>query len=182
MISKLTARGAKYARVKQTTQFIVGAADESDSEIVKYVFGLYDRLKMDRVYFSAYQKELGDCLPADGQIRQKPEDVFVREHRLYQVDFLLRKYGFKDSDIIFDETGKLSLAADPKEMWAKNHPEIFPIHINHATKPELLKVPGLGPIMVNRILKRRKNGPIRRIDDIGKAGVRLIKANKYLAF
>ena len=109
LISRLTGRGSRYSKVKQTTQFIVGAAGESDAEIVKYMWGLYDRLKMHRVYFSAYQKGLGDeSLPGERVGLEKPTDVFTREHRLYQVDFLLRKYGFEESDIVFDENSNLS--------------------------------------------------------------------------
>jgi predicted DNA-binding helix-hairpin-helix protein len=183
LISKLTGRGMKHERVKQTTQFIVGAAGESDTEIVKYMFGLYDRLKMHRVYFSAYQKGLGDQSIVGEQVElQEPNDVFMREHRLYQVDFLLRKYGFAESDIVFEKNGNLSLTTDPKEAWALGHPEYFPVHANRATKFSLLRVPGLGPVTINRILQRRKQARLRSIEDVGKVGVRLQKAGKYLAF
>ena len=183
LISRLTTRGSKYEKVKQTTQFIVGAAEESDAEIVKYMWGLYERLKMHRVYFSAYQKGLGDESIAGEQERaEKPTDVFMREHRLYQVDFLLRKYGFKESDIAFDDGGRLSLTVDPKEAWAKRHPERFPVNVNLASQFALLRVPGLGPVTVKQLLKQRKTGRIRYIEDVGKVGVRLEKARKYLAF
>jgi predicted DNA-binding helix-hairpin-helix protein len=175
----LTGKGNKYARVKQTTQFIVGAADESDSEIVKYMWGLYDRLNLRRIYFSAYQKGLGDT-EIDKQAQ--PADEFMREHRLYQVDFLLRKYGFTESDICFDKTGNLSLEVDPKETWAKRHPEYFPVDINKASKYELLRVPGLGQITVERILEQRKSSRISTLSDIGKSTKRLSKANEYLIF
>jgi len=179
LISRLTERGAKYSRVKQTTQFIVGAAGEADSEIVRYMGGLYDRLKMHRIYFSAYQRELGDESIA---AEQRGTDILMREHRLYQVDFLLRKYGFKESDIVFEGEGNLSLAADPKQVWADRHPKIFPVNVNAASKFELLKVPGLGLVTVERILKQRASGRIRSVEDIGKVGVRLKKASKYLVF
>jgi predicted DNA-binding helix-hairpin-helix protein len=183
LISRLTGRGAKYEKVKQTTQFIVGAAGESDAEIVKYMWGLYDRLKMHRIYFSAYQKGLGDGSIAGEKAKlEEPTDVFVREHRLYQVDFLLRKYGFKESDIVFNEEGNLSLACDPKEAWAQRHPEMFPVDVNRASKWELLRVPGLGPVTISGILERRRKWQIRRIEDLGKVGVRLEKASKYLVF
>jgi predicted DNA-binding helix-hairpin-helix protein len=183
LISKLTGRGAKYERVKQTTQFIVGAAGESDAEIVKYMWGLYDRLKMHRVYFSAYQKGLGDGSIAGEKAKiEEPTDVFVREHRLYQVDFLMRKYGFKESDIVFNEEGNLFLACDPKETWAQRHPEAFPVNVNRASKWELLKVPGLGPVTIKGILERRMKWRISGIEDLGKVGVRLEKASKYLVF
>ncbi len=178
LISKLTACGKKYERVKQTTQFVVGAAGESDSEIVKYMWGLYDRLKMHRVYFSAYQQEPGD----ESVVGDQPSDLFMREHRLYQVDFLMRRYGFEESDIVFEEGGTLSLAVDPKEAWAKRHPEWFPVNVNRASKLELLRVPGLGPVTVRRILERRKEGRLSDIRDIGKVGALLSKASAYIAF
>jgi predicted DNA-binding helix-hairpin-helix protein len=183
LISRLTSRGGKYAGVKQTTQFIVGAAGESDSEIVKYMGGLYNRLKLQRIYFSAYQKGLGDdSLPAEKARLEEPQAMFVREHRLYQTDFLLRKYGFAESDIVFERDGNLSLEIDPKEAWARSHPERFPADVNKASRFELLRVPGLGPLTVNRILERRKEARISRIEDLGKAGARLQKAEKYISF
>lgn len=183
LISRLTARGMKYEKVKQTTQFIVGAAGESDTEIVKYMFGLYDRLKMHRVYFSAYQKGLGDASIIGEQFESEAiNDIFMREHRLYQVDFLLRKYGFAESDIVFGKNGNLSLTTDPKEAWALMHPEYFPVDVNRASKFELLRVPGLGTVTVKRILEHRKQARLRRIEDVGRVGVRLKKAGKYLTF
>jgi predicted DNA-binding helix-hairpin-helix protein len=181
-VSQLTAKGNRYERVHQTTQFIVGAAGESDQKIVHYMGGLYDRLHMNRVYFSAYQQGLGDAaLPAE-QTLQNGQDVLTREHRLYQVDFLMRKYGFKDNEILFDSTGRLSLTEDPKETWAKMHPEIFPLDVNRADKLELLRVPGLGPTTVNRILKYRRSAKLHRIEDIAKPGKLTNKAKYYLKF
>jgi predicted DNA-binding helix-hairpin-helix protein len=183
LISRLTGRGAKYERVRQTTQFIVGAAGESDVEIVKYMWGLYDRLKMHRIYFSAYQKGLGDGSIAGEKVKlEEPTDMFVREHRLYQVDFLMRKYGFKEADIIFNKEGNLSLDCDPKEAWAQRHPDAFPVNVNRASKWELLRVPGLGPVTIKAILERRRECRINRIEELGKVGVRLGKASKYVVF
>jgi predicted DNA-binding helix-hairpin-helix protein len=183
LISRLTARGAKYSGVKQTTQFIVGAAGETDTEIVKYMWGLYKRLGLQRIYFSAYQKGLGDeSLPVEKASPDRPGDVFAREHRLYQVDFLLRKYGFAESDIVFERSGNLSLMCDPKEAWAKRHPERFPVNVNAASRFELLRVPGLGLVTVDQILQWRMQSRLRGIEDIGKFGARLAKANQYLAF
>ncbi len=183
LVSRLTGGGARYAGVKQTTQFIVGAAGESDAEIVKYMWGLYKRLGLQRVYFSAYQKGLGDESIAGEQADAgKGSDMFVREHRLYQADFLIRKYGFTESDIVFERDGNLSLGCDPKESWAAGHPEVFPVDVNRASRFELLRVPGLGPITVKRILEQRRTVRIRGIGDIGKRGVRLEKAERYLIF
>ncbi len=183
LISRLTSKGARYEGVKQTTQFIVGAAGESDNEIVKYTAGLYERLKMHRVYFSAYQRGLGDeKLPGEQKAVQNPEEIFTREHRLYQVDFLFRKYGFTEQDFFFDANGNLSMESDPKEVWAGRHPEAFPMNVNRASKLELLKVPGLGPITVERILNQRREGRINRIEELGRANARLRKAEKYVVF
>ena len=183
LISRLTGRGNKYAHVKQTTQFVVGAAEETDSEIVKYMWGLYDRLNLKRIYFSAYQKALEDSpTGGDRQSQLPPADVFMREHRLYQVDFLMRKYSFGELDFSFDRTGNLPLDIDPKEHWANLHPEYFPININKATKYELMRVPGLGEITASRILEQRKNTKIKSVGDIGKPMARLQKANQYLCF
>jgi predicted DNA-binding helix-hairpin-helix protein len=183
LISRLTSPGSRYERVKQTTQFIVGAAGEQDAQIVKYMHGLYERLKMHRVYFSAYQRGLGDESIAGEQIEPESQaDILMREHRLYQVDFLLRKYAFTESDIIFQKDGNLSLTTDPKETWALNHPDYFPVNINKASKFSLLRVPGLGPVTVNRILERRKQNHLSTIEDAGKVGARLQIAKKYLTF
>ena len=183
LISRLTERGSRYERVKQTTQFIVGAADEQDAQIVKYMYGLYERLKMHRVYFSAYQRGLGDSSITAEQVNpQNKADILMREHRLYQVDFLLRKYAFAESDIIFDKDGNLSLTTDPKEAWALRHPEFFPLNINQASKLSLLRVPGLGPVTVKRILQQRKKSRIKSIEEVGKTGIRLEKAKKFLTF
>jgi len=183
LISNLTCKGSKYSRVKQTTQFIVGAACETDGEIVKYLYGLYDRLKLQRVYFSAYQKGLGDgSLPAENRTHEDYNTPFIREHRLYQVDFLFRKYGFKETDIGLDSNGNLSIDKDPKQIWADRHPEFFPVNINTADKNALLRVPGLGPVTVNRILYRRRNARLREIADAGKVNKTLQKASEYLRY
>ncbi|MBN1788806.1 MAG: radical SAM protein [Sedimentisphaerales bacterium] len=177
LISQLTAQSRH--RVKQTTQFIVGAAGESDRDIVNYTSALYKRINLQRVYFSAYQKHQPDN-PKKQSINT--ENAFMREHRLYQVDFLFRKYGFDQSDIIYDQSGLLSCETDPKEVWAKNHPEFFPVSINTADRHKLLRVPGLGLQTVETILNKRKLAKIRSIDDIGKVGSRLFRACKYLDF
>jgi len=182
LISKLTSKGSRYEKVKQTTQFIVGAAGESDAEIVKYLFGLYERLHMHRVYFSAYQKGLGDqSIPGEQPGTENTNDAFMREHRLYQVDFLLRKYGFAKSDIVFGERGNLSLRTDPKQAWADAHPEYFPVNVNRASKWQLLRVPGLGPTTVKRILQRRKHGRINCLQEIAPRGQRYRKIMAYLS-
>jgi predicted DNA-binding helix-hairpin-helix protein len=180
LISRLTAKGTRFERIKQTTQFIVGAAGETDKKIVRYMTGLYQRLNLNRVYFSAYQSSPGaESLAANAD---SPANRLVREHRLYQVDFLMRKYGFNDTDILFDEGEKLSLEKDPKQLWAEAHPEFFPININRADKFTLLRVPGLGPRTVKTILQCRKTGRVNRLQDIMRRGKLLNRANSYITY
>jgi len=147
------------------------------------MYGLYERLKMHRVYFSAYQKGLGDeSIGGEQAGEEGSTDILMREHRLYQVDFLLRKYGFSESDIVFEKNGCLSLGVDPKEAWALRHPEAFPVNVNRASRFALLRVPGLGPVTVRQILERRKQRLLTCIEDVGKVGVRLNKARQYVRF
>jgi predicted DNA-binding helix-hairpin-helix protein len=184
LISRLTARGTPRARVKQTTQFIVGASTETDAEIVEATSRLYGRWGLQRAYFSAYQRGFGDpALPGERAPRLAPDELLTREHRLYQVDWLLRKYGFRAEEIPFEPDGSLSLAADPKAMWARRHPEFFPLDVNRASRHELLRVPGLGQVTVRRILeRRRKGGRLRCLGDVGTVGKRLCKAAPYVKF
>ncbi|MEW5744533.1 MAG: radical SAM protein [Nitrospirota bacterium] len=181
LMSALTGKGMRFSKVKCTTQFIVGASDEKDAEIVDYLFGLYRRMNFRRVYFSAYQKGLGDPgIPGERHVLTTPDELFVREHRLYQVDFLCRKYGFDKSDIIFGEDGNLRLDRDPKELWAERHPEFYPVRINTADKEALLRVPGLGPDTVQKILKARREGRIARLEDIGVKGRRGERIKRFV--
>lgn len=182
-MARLTGRGMKYSKVKCTTQFIVGASDERDSEIIEYMSGLYDRLKFKRVYFSAYQKGLGNPgIPGERRHLTAPEKPFMREHRLYQADFLMRKYGFAKEDILLDQSGNLSLDKDPKEVWAERHPEYYPLRINQSEKEALLRVPGLGPETVQKVLEVRRDTRITRLEDLGIKGKRLEKVKRYVVF
>lgn len=180
LISKLTEKGSRFSRVKCTTQFIVGASDETDSEIIEYMFGLYNRLNFNRVYFSAYQKGLENPeIPGERQ-SPNPEKTFLREHRLYQVDFLIRRYGFKGNDILLDQSGNLRMDKDPKEVWADSHPEYYPVRINTSDRETLLRVPGLGPDTVSKILKMRQDRKITRLEALGIKGKRLKKVKSYV--
>ena len=179
LISRLTAKGCRHRRVRQTTQFIVGASDETDAEIVRYTGALYERLGLQRVYFSAYQQGLGDgVLPGEG--RWESLDPLTREHRLYQVDFLLRKYGFAADEIPLSPEGQLSLERDPKQAWADLHPEFFPVRLNTASRDDLLRVPGVGLTTAGRILAVRGQGRIRDLGSIGVKGARLQRASRYV--
>ena len=184
-IAEQTAKGMKYSRVKSTTQFIVGASDEKDSEIVHYMNAIYKRLNFNRIYFSAYQKGLGKP-DIPGERREftlnSGRELLTREHRLYQVDFLLRKYKFAAEELIFNENGNLDLRLDPKERWALEHPEFFPVRLNCADKETLLRVPGLGPVYVSRIIALRRERRISDLSQIGLRGVSAVKSASYLDF
>ncbi|HBM14897.1 MAG TPA: radical SAM protein [Lentisphaeria bacterium] len=160
----------KYPKVKLTTQFVVGASDEPDSDILKCSFSLYNRLNYQRVYFSAYQDLTDQNLPFHLEEEKNEKSTrLTREHRLYQSDFLIRKYGFKEDDFLFDGKGNLSITEDPKEVWAKRHPEFYPVNINSAPKEALLRVPGIGPMTVSKIVSLRK---IHKLSDISSLGIK----------
>ena len=181
LMGGLTGRGMRFSKVKCTTQFIVGASDESDSEITDSLFGLYEKLNFKRVYFSAYQKGLGHPdIPGERNFLGNPGESFMREHRLYQADFLIRRYGFGREEILFDSRGNLPLDKDPKEVWAENNPGHYPVRVNAADRESLLRVPGLGPETVARILKMRKEKRIAGFGDLGVKGKRLQKIKSYV--
>ncbi len=157
-----------------TTQFVVGASGESDREILRWTDWLYRERGLYRAYFSAYE------VPDEHTRLEAPPAPLLREHRLYQSDFLLRKYGFSLEELVFEETGDLSLAADPKERWAQRHPEAFPVEIMTAPREALLRVPGLGPASAKRICSWRRQGGFRDTEDLRKSGLVLKKAAPYL--
>lgn len=167
-------------RIRQTTQFIVGAAGESDREILDKTHELYHGHELERVYFSAYQRGSGrEGIP--GEI-DPDGDILTREHRLYQSDFLMRLYGFRKEDLPFDERGRLSMTDDPKKCWADAHPEFFPVRVRKAERWQLLRVPGLGPVTVDRILKARRETHLRGVGDLKLMGKRGMMAAGYLDF
>ncbi len=183
LMGKLTGRGTRFSRVKCTTQFIVGASDETDSEIIHSLSGLYNNLRFHRVYFSAYQKGLGSPdIPGEKKFLTSPGEQFMREHRLYQVDFLFRKYGFQEGEILLDRSGNLRLDRDPKQVWADSNPGFYPVRINTADKEALLRIPGIGPDTVKKILMRRREQRLACIEDLGIRGKRAGLAKGYVVF
>lgn len=154
----------RYNRSGQTTQFVVGAATETDQEIVRSAAWLYRKLGLARVYYSAFQP-----LPGTPLERQQPAP-YLREHRLYQADFLLRKYGFKQHELGYDRRGHLPLDQDPKTSWAQAHPEHFPVEVNTAEPEQLMRIPGIGPTTAQRIVTLRQQGRLRSVDALRMAG------------
>jgi predicted DNA-binding helix-hairpin-helix protein len=157
-----------------TTQFVVGASGESDREILKWTDWLYRGRGLHRAYYSAYE------IPDEDTRLDAPPTPLVREHRLYQSDFLLRKYGFSLDELVFEQSGDLSLTVDPKERWAQEHPETFPVEIMTAPQEVLLRVPGLGPVSARRIHAWRRQGSLTGPKDLRKAGLVMKKAAPYI--
>ena len=167
-------------KIRQTTQFIVGAAGESDQEIVGKTFELYRKHDLERVYYSAYQRGAGgQGIPGE---KEPDPNILAREHRLYQSDFLIRMYGFSEQDLMYGADGRLSLADDPKKCWADANPEFFPVRVRKAERWQLLRVPGLGPVTVKRILQARRETHLRGVEDLKLKGKRGALAATYLDF
>jgi predicted DNA-binding helix-hairpin-helix protein len=162
-VARAIERG-RFARAGQTTQLVVGAAGESDRDILGAAGRGYRELRLARVYYSAMQP-----LPGTPLAERAPVP-FAREHRLYQVDFLLRSYGFALDEIQFDQTGALPLDTDPKTLWAQQHPERFPVEVNQASLQELVRVPGIGPRSAKRLLEMRRQHHLRDVTALRAAG------------
>ena len=181
-ISRLRMQYAPGKRPHQTTQFIVGAGAETDNQIVAQSALLYKKFKLNRVYFSAYQRGAGDTGIPGERSRLSNEQMLIREHRLYQTDWLLRKYGFSAEEIPFEEDGSLSLEKDPKEAWAERNPQFFPVNINTADRFQLMRIPGFGAVTVDRILSLRQQCRIRSLDALGTRGKLFRNAKPYTCF
>jgi predicted DNA-binding helix-hairpin-helix protein len=160
--------------VSMTTQFVVGAAGETDQEILASATGLYGELRLARAYYSAFQPI------RDTPLENHPATPAWREHRLYQADFLLRQYGFRFQELVFDGGGNLSSTTDPKLLWARSHPELFPLEVNSATPEQLLRVPGIGPRSAQRILHWRRSATLHDIQAIGRAGADARRAAPFI--
>lgn len=146
----------RFAPAGQSTQMIVGATEENDYQILNLTEGLYHTYRLKRVFFSAYVPVAqSSLLPSVGT---KPP--LLREHRLYQADWLLRFYGFSAAELLDEEHPSLHPLLDPKCNWAVNHPERFPVEINRAPYELLLRVPGIGVRSAQRILTARRAGSI----------------------
>lgn len=148
-----------FAPAGQSTQLVVGATDTSDAAILTTADRLYRRYNLRRVYYSAFS-------PIPGANRALPSAPapLVREHRLYQADWLLRNYGFAREELLTASTDNLRLDIDPKLAWALEHPERFPVDVATAPRELLLRVPGLGLRSVERLLTLRQHKQPRLAD------------------
>ena len=147
------------------TQFVVGGAGENDLELLSISEQLFRRLRLRRTYYSAFKP-----FP-DTPLENLPPESPVREHRLYQASFLLRDYGFSMEELPLDEQGNLPLANDPKLVWAQQNLAESPVEINRASRHELIRVPGVGPVSASRIIEARRLGRVDHIAQLGKLGV-----------
>jgi predicted DNA-binding helix-hairpin-helix protein len=157
-----------------TTQFVVGATTDTDQSIIAKTTELYAAGGVHHAQFSAFRP-----------IRETPmENVratpAVREHRLYQADHLLRRYGYTRDEIVFDGQGNLPLSYDPKVAWALAQRDQFPIELNRASYQQLLRVPGLGPIVARRIVHERRRTVLRGLADLRKLGAVISRAAGFL--
>lgn len=149
--------GSSFVPAGQSTQMIIGATPETDYEIVHMAEALYQRFDLKRVFYSAFVNTTGDDMLPDTSVSGPP---LLREHRLYQADFLLRFYQFKAEEIITAEQPNLNVQVDPKCNWALNHLEQFPVEVEQADYHTLLRVPGIGVKSARRILTARRMGSL----------------------
>ncbi|MCC7355652.1 MAG: hypothetical protein IT330_18075, partial [Anaerolineae bacterium] len=170
----IRASEGRYARAGQVTQFVVGAAGESDREILSTSQMLYDEIGLARAYYSAFNP-----VP-DTPLESLPPASPLREHRLYQSDFLLRRYGFRMNELVFDGQGHLPLDTDPKTAWAEAHRELFPLELNRAPRDLLLRIPGIGPVGARRLLDARRRATLRSLADLEHLGITSEKAAPYI--
>jgi putative DNA modification/repair radical SAM protein len=166
----------RYAPAGQSTQMIVGADAATDRDIVTRSAGLYQRFRLRRVYYSAFSP-----IPDASAVLPLQRPPLMREHRLYQSDWLMRFYGYAPGEVAdaADATGMLPLDMDPKLAWALKHRERFPVDVNAAPREALLRVPGLGLKAVDAMLAARRWRKLR-LADVGRLTVSLAKLRPFL--
>ena len=166
----------RFAPAGQSTQMIIGATPESDLHILRLTEGLYRRYRLKRVFYSAYMPVSDSrLLPAQGAFRPP----LLREHRLYQADWLLRFYHFQAAELLDEAHPDFDLRLDPKCAWALRHLEAFPVEVNRADYEALLRVPGIGVRSARRILTARRAGPLT-FEGLKTLGVVLKRAQYFL--
>jgi len=174
-IKKLSKKDENLARSGQTTQFIVGATDETDAEILKRTKWLKDKYEIRRSYFSAFNP-LKDT-PLEHRAEPRP----MRTVRLYQADFLLNSYEFSLDELVFDEDGNIETEIDPKYSFAMNNRDLFPLELNESSFDELIRIPGIGKTSARRIVTLRKHGvKISRLEELSKLGVAVKRAEPFI--
>ena len=167
----------RFAPAGQSTQMIVGADAATDGDIVTKASTLYERFNLRRVYYSAFSP-----IPDASAVLPLKRPPLMREHRLYQSDWLMRFYDFKPAEVVAatdDQTGMLPLDIDPKLAWALKFRGAFPVDVNRAPRETLLRVPGLGVKAVGAILSSRRSRRLR-LDDVARLTVSVAKIRPFI--
>jgi predicted DNA-binding helix-hairpin-helix protein len=158
-----------------TMQFVVGATSESDQKLLGTVAELRAGGGVHHAHFSAFRPI------SDTPMESVPAAPALREHRLYQATYLMgRSYGFSADEVVFQPGGNLPLGLDPKAAWALAHPERFPVEITMASREELVRVPGIGPVVASRVVSERGETLIRGLADLRKLGVITTRAAGFI--
>ena len=174
-VSTRSGKQERFVPAGQSTQMIVGATQENDYQILTIAESLYRKFELKRVFYSAYVALNEDKdLP---QVGTKPP--LLREHRLYQADFLLRFYGFAAKELLSEEKPNFNVYLDPKCDWAIRHLEYFPVEINRAGYEMLLRVPGIGVKSAQRIMRARRSAKLD-FDQLKRIGVVLKRAHYFI--
>jgi len=166
--------GAKIRCKDHSTQFVVGAAGETDAQILRTVSTLTHEMRLARAYYSAFQP-----VP-DTPLADRPGTPLRREQRLYQAEYLLRRYGFAFEEFVFDAHANLSLALDPKLVWAMHHPERFPVEVNTAPLETLLRIPGIGPTSARRLVRERRRARLTSVEHLRAVGALARRAAPFV--
>ncbi len=168
-------KAPRFVPAGQSTQMIIGATPESDLQIITLSEALYKKFSLKRVFYSAYVP-VGDekFLPS-----KETKPPLLREHRLYQADWLLRFYGFEAKELLDEKHSSFNPLLDPKCNWAVNHPEFFPVEINKAPYELLLRIPGVGVNSARRIMMARRTANLN-FKDLKKLGVVLKRAQYFI--
>ena len=174
--SKRFKSAPKFAPAGQSTQMIVGADAANDSEIIGKASGLYDRYRLRRVYYSAFNP-----IPDASAVLPLKRPPLIREHRLYQSDWLMRFYGFAPAEVqqAAEADGMLPLDIDPKLAWALKFRERFPVDVNKASREMLLRVPGLGVKAIEKLIASRRHRTLR-LDDVARLTVSIAKVRPFI--
>lgn len=173
--SKAEPKAPAFARAGQSTQIVVGATASTDSKILSRAEALYNKYALRRVYYSAFSP----AVHTDPAL-SAPAAPLVREHRLYQADWLIRNYGFKANEIVGSADGpNLDLAKDPKLAWALRNRHCFPVDVNLADRHILLRVPGIGTRNVTRILNIRRHRRIT-LGDLARLKIVIERAKYFI--
>lgn len=172
-VGKPTGRG--FAAAGQSTQMIIGATPETDYQLVSVAEALYQKFDLKRVFYSAFVK-----VNDDSNLPDLPGGPpLLREHRLYQADWLMRYYGFAAGELLTEKRPNFNAVLDPKSDWAVHHMELFPVEIGKADYFLLLRVPGIGPKSAKRIVEARRSGTLS-FEDLKRIGVVLKRAQYFI--